>query len=171
MSCLWIYPGFSIRGCHRPNLPLEISFWPVENVTIGSFWIAKNCQNMGKPPRRPDGVRIWSAELKLTENPGVPWNTNPRTSQLSSSGKSLSVIKLSLTYKVDTSNSLCISFFTKYYSAGTKFKVVSLSHRYRASPGWTFMQSDQTILSAGQLDILKIYNGQLQTSIKVDKFF
>ena len=32
-----ILSGFSIRGGHWPNLPLEISFGPVENVNIGSF--------------------------------------------------------------------------------------------------------------------------------------
>ena len=30
-----LFTGFSIRGSCQPNLPLEISFWPVENVTIG----------------------------------------------------------------------------------------------------------------------------------------
>ena len=31
------FAGFSTRGSHRPNLLLEIGFWLVENVTIGSF--------------------------------------------------------------------------------------------------------------------------------------
>ena len=41
MLILNISSGFSIRGGHGPDLPLEISFGPVENVTIGSFLIAK----------------------------------------------------------------------------------------------------------------------------------
>ena len=40
--CYVYITGFSIRGGRRPNLPLEISFGPVEKVTIGSFLIAKN---------------------------------------------------------------------------------------------------------------------------------